>query len=68
MVAAGDGVSLLPKKILGNKLTVNEFDIPELEPTSINIWIHRNSLLSDYLILKKYRKINFLSIKNKADR
>ena len=52
-VAAGGGVSLLPKNILRNKLNINEFDVPELEPTSINIWIHKNSFPSDYLTLKE---------------
>ncbi|HFL3511698.1 TPA: LysR substrate-binding domain-containing protein [Clostridioides difficile] len=52
-VAAGGGISLLPKNILRNKLTINEFDIPELEPTSINIWIHKDSFPSDFIIFKE---------------
>lgn len=52
-VAAGGGVSLLPKNILRNTFNVNEFDVPTLEPTSINIWIHKDSVLSDYLTLKE---------------
>ncbi|HBF1227852.1 TPA: LysR family transcriptional regulator [Clostridioides difficile] len=52
-VAAGGGISLLPKNILQNKLTVNEFDIPDLEATSINIWIHKDSLPSDFITFKE---------------
>lgn len=52
-VAAGGGISLLPKNVLQNKLTVNEFDIPDLEATSINIWIHKDSLPSDFITFKE---------------
>lgn len=52
-VAAGGGISLLPKNILQNKLTVNEFDISDLEATSINIWIHKDSLPSDFITFKE---------------
>ena len=52
-VAAGGGISLLPQNVLQNKLTVNEFDIPDLEATSINIWIHKDSLPSDFITFKE---------------
>ena len=52
-VAAGGGISLLPKNILRNKFTVNEFDIPEVEPTSINVWIHKDSVPSDFITFKE---------------
>ncbi|WP_029468271.1 LysR family transcriptional regulator [Blautia producta] len=52
-VAAGGGISLLPQNILLNKLTVNKFDIPELEATSINIWIHKDSFPSDFITFKE---------------
>ena len=52
-VAAGGGISLLPQNILQNKLTVNEFDLPDLEATSINIWIHKDSFPSDFITFKE---------------
>lgn len=52
-VAAGGGISLLPQNILLNKLTVNKFDIPEPEATSINIWIHKDSFPSDFITFKE---------------
>lgn len=52
-VAAGGGISLLPQNILQNKLTVNEFDLPDLEATSINIWIHKDSFTSDFITFKE---------------
>lgn len=52
-VAAGGGISLLPQNILRNTSTVNIFDIPELEATSINIWIHKDSFPSDFITFKE---------------
>ena len=52
-VAAGGGVSLLPKNILRNRLDVNEFDIPDLDSTVINIWIHKDSFPSDFITFKE---------------
>lgn len=52
-VAAGAGVSLLPQNILHDQSAVNTFDIPELESSSLSVWIHKSAFPSDFSALKE---------------
>ena len=51
-VAIGGGISLLPKNILQNRQSINNFYIEELQSTSIHMWVAKNKLPSEYSALK----------------